>query len=71
MSRALVPARVIEQVVLVVPFGVVPFPEGCELGDDRPALEAIDSIELFDQQGRIRYGRVNGERRTASPGPRR
>jgi hypothetical protein len=49
MSGALVPARVIEQVVLVVPFGVVPLPEGCELGDDRPSLEAIDSIESFDQ----------------------
>lgn len=43
MGRTLVPARVIEQVVLVVPFGVVPLFEGSELGDDRPPLEAVEA----------------------------
>jgi hypothetical protein len=57
MSRALVPARVVEQVVLVVPFGIVPLPEGCELGDDRPSLEAINrgghsvSKGVYDMEG--------------------
>ena len=43
VGRTLVPARVIEQVVLVVPFGVVPLFEGSELGDDRPPLEAVEA----------------------------
>lgn len=70
MSGALVPARVIEQVVLVVPFGVVPFPEGCELGDDRPSLEAINRGDHSVSKG-VYDMRQYGERRTASPGPRR
>lgn len=44
MRRTLIPTRVIEQVILVVPFGIVPFTEGGELGDDRSAFEAVVAI---------------------------
>jgi hypothetical protein len=43
VSGTLVSTRVVEQVVLVVPLGIVPLFKRGELSDDRSALEAVSA----------------------------